>query len=171
MSNEASGRLLSMLHIGANLAVLAGLVFVGVEVRSNRAAVESQMADGIAEGFIDHNLAAVSDPAIACIFPVGLEHPERLTDVEAARFAMYFRALFNQYIRIYALYDTSLLDEERWGITASQARWMMETPGGRLFFEGNPGVAEDFLSAVNAHPPIAPDQMLGREIPEQCSDL
>lgn len=50
----------------------------------------------------------VTNPAVACLWPVGLHTPDRLSDIQAARFAMYFRAVFNQYIRVYALYETGL---------------------------------------------------------------
>jgi len=163
-------RLASVLTVSANLAVVAGLVFVGVEVRNNRAAVESQIADGIAEGFIEHNLAAVTSPAVACIWSVGLHTPERLSDVQAAQFAMYFRAVFNQYIRVHALYETGLLDHDFWQFVGAQAAWAMSTPGGVLFFEGNPGVPSGFLRAVEVLEPVAADQLLQRPIPLACPE-
>ena len=58
--------------IGA-AAIVASLIFVGLELRTSRAAAQAQIADGIAEGFIDLNVAVMTDETLACIWSVGLE--------------------------------------------------------------------------------------------------
>ena len=159
-----------VIGFGANLVVVAGLVFVGLEVRNGRAAAEAQIADGIADGFIQHNMAVVQDAEMGCIWRVGLHNPDALTLDQAARFSMYFRALFNQYNRVHDLYSTNFLQDDSWRFIANQAAWVMATPGGRLFFEGNPGVPQRFLDAVAAHAETSagPDWGMGRPIPEAC---
>ena len=151
------------LSLGANIAVLAGLIFVGVEVRNSRAAAEAQVADGWADGFLQLNLATITDSAVARIWDVGLADPDQLTDAEAVRFSMYMRGIFNQYQRVYRLYDTGLLGEENWRHTASEAAWMMRTPGGVAHFAGNE-LPEDFLAAIAEFQgsPRASDMRLGR---------
>ena len=160
------GRMVRLVGIGANLAVLAGLIFVGVEVRNGRAAVEAQIADGIAEGFIEHNLATVTDSTVARIWVVGLEAPDRLSDMEAARFSAYFRASLNQYLRVYRLSNTGLVDPEFWEVLAGQVAWQLSTPGGHLFHDGNE-LPDGFLEAIEPFTGTAtpPDQMLGRPVP------
>ena len=159
-----------VISFGANLAVVAGLVFVGLEVRNGRAAAEAQIADGIADGFIQHNMAVVQDAEMGCIWRVGLHNPDALTLHQAARFSMYFRAAFNQYLRVHDLYSTNLLEDDSWRSIANQAAWMMATPGGRRFFEGNAGLTQRFLDAVAAHAETSagPDFGMGRPIPETC---
>ena len=159
-----------VIGFGANLAVFAGLVFVGLEVRNGRAATKAQIADGIADGFIQHNMAVVQDAEMGCIWRVGLHNPDALTLDQAARFSMYFRALFNQYIRVHDLYSTNFLEDDFWRSIANQAAWVMATPGGRLFFEGNAGLTQRFLDAVAAHAETSagPNWGMGRPIPEAC---
>ncbi len=161
---------LQVIGFGANVAVVAGLVFVGLEVRNGRAAAEAQIADGIADGFIQTNMAVIQDAEMGCIFRVGLHSPDALTLDQAARFSMYFRALFNQYIRVHDLYSTGFLEDDTWRAIANQAAWMMETPGGRLFFEGNSGLTQRFVDAIASHAGSSegPDWGMGRPIPAAC---
>jgi hypothetical protein len=62
-------RLLKFLGIGANVAVLAGLIFVGFQVPDGRAAAEAQVVDGVTDGFLQLNLAVIADPEVACVWP------------------------------------------------------------------------------------------------------
>lgn len=162
-------KLVRLLNVGANVAVLGGLVFLGVEVRNNRAAVEAQLADGIAEGFLEVNALAVADSAAACIWSVGWLAPGRLSDLQAARFSMYARMDFNQYMRVHVLYETGLVHEEAWKGVASSAAWKMSTPGGQLFFAENP-LPDSFMQAIERYVDALPPQgfMLGRDLPASC---
>ena len=162
-----TNRFIELLTIAANVAVLAGLVFVGLEMRTNRAVAQSQIADGIAEGYLEINMAAVSDPAVACIWSVGLSAPERLSDLQAARFSWFMRGVFNQYMRVHTLYETGLGSEEMWSGPASSASWLMSTAGGQLFFPQNQ-LPQGFLDAIEQYQPIPQDFLLGRELPSDC---
>jgi hypothetical protein len=109
-----SAKLHDWLQIIGAAAIVASLVFVGIELRTNRAAAESQIADGIAEGFLEINVTAMSDSTLVCIWSVGLEAPERLSDIQAGRFSMFMRGVFNQYMRVHTLYETGLVTEDTW---------------------------------------------------------
>ena len=161
-------KLHNWLQIIGAAAIVASLIFVGLEMRTNRAAAESQIADGIAEGFLDLNMAATSDSTLVCIWSVGLEAPERLSDIQAGRFSMFMRGVFNQYMRVHTLYETGLVTEDTWASVASTASWLVTTPGGRLFFPSNqlPG---DFADAIKPYKGIPQDFMLGRDLPTECT--
>jgi hypothetical protein len=153
--------------IGA-AAIVASLIFVGLELRTSRAAAQAQIADGIAEGFIDLNVAVMTDETLACIWSVGLEAPERLSDSEAGRFSVFMRGVFNQYMRVHSLYETGLASEAGWANVASTATWLMSTPGGQLFFASNQ-LPEDFAQAIEPFDAVPQDYSLGRELPENCA--
>ena len=162
-----SEKLHNWLQIIGAAAIVASLIFVGLEMRTNRAAAESQIADGIAEGFLDLNMAATSDPTLVCIWSVGLEAPERLTNVQAGRFSMFMRGVFNQYMRVHSLYKTGLVTEDSWATVASSASWLMTTPGGQLFFPSNQ-LPDEFAHELKLYDGIPQDFMLGRELPTEC---
>ena len=164
-----SAKLHDWLQIVGAAAIVASLVFVGLELRTSRAAARSQIADGIAEGFIELNVAVMTDATLACIWSVGLAAPERLSDNQAGRFSVFMRGVFNQYRRVHSLYETGLVSEDTWADTASSATWLMSTPGGQLFFTSN-HLPEGFAMALEAFDGVPQDFMLGRKPPPNCPD-
>jgi hypothetical protein len=161
MNSESS--LSRSLTVGANMAVLLGLIFVGVEVRNSRAAAEAQAADGIADGFLQLTLTQMTDSTVAKVWTTGLREPDSLNDTEAIQFSMHMRALFNQFHRVHRLYRTGLITEADWERYARQAAGMMATPGGLLYFAGNES-PPDFEQDVRRYEGEAPnfDLHLGR---------
>lgn len=131
------------IHIGqsiqvlANVGVLVGLVFVGLEVRQSSTAVATQTADSIADGFIALNVTSITDPDVARFWIIGLDRPQCLSDVEAVQFSMLMRGLFNQFARVYRVYRTGQLPEREWSLFAREAAALMSTSGGQLYFQGN----------------------------------
>jgi len=115
-------------------------------VRNSRASAEAQAADGVAEGFVELNLAIITDTMVSRVWEQGTRAPETLTDGERFQFFMHVRALFNQYIRVHRLYEAGLLSEADWGFYAPEIDAQMNTPGGRMFFAENslpPQLLED----------------------------
>ncbi len=121
----------------ANIGVLAGIVFLAIEIRQSGDAVTAQMQDSIADGFIALNMATINDPQVGVTWVIGLNEPDRLSDAEAIRFSMLMRALFNQFIRVHGLYRTGLLEESDWALYAREAATIMSSPGGKLHWAGN----------------------------------
>ena len=157
-------KLNSWLGVLGNIGILIGIVFLAIEVRHSSNAVNAQMADSIADGFIALNITAITDPAVARINVIGMYEPERLSDVEAMQFSMLIRGVFNQYARVHRLYRSGLLSESDWALYAREAASTMTTPGGKLHWEGNE-MGLDFLADVE--PYIGQDSnldfRLGRE--------
>ena len=121
----------------ANIGVLLGIVFLAMEIRDSRIAILAQTQDSVADGFLTLNLATITEPEIGLTFQKGLCEPEELTDLEAARFSMHMRALFNQFRRIYRLYEQGLLDEQAWKLYGTEAYQFMVSPGGEWHFSVN----------------------------------
>ena len=164
-----SAKMHDWLQIIGAAAIVASLIFVGLELRTSRAAAQAQIADGIAEGFIDLNVAAMVDESLPCIWSVGLEAPDRLSDNEAGRFSMFMRGVFNQYMRVHSLYETGFASEAGWVSVASTANWLKSTPGGQLFFTSNQ-LPEDFAKALEPFDAVPQDYLLGRGLPTSCSN-
>jgi len=121
----------------ANVGVLAGVLFLAIEVRHSSVAITAQTQDSIADGFIDLNLATINDPNIGLTLEKGLADPHSLSRLEAIRFSMQFRALFNQFRRVHSLYKSDLISESQWALYAREAAYFFSTPGGQLYFTGN----------------------------------
>ena len=121
----------------ANVGVLAGIIFLAIELRHSSNAISAQTQDSIADGFIQLSLATVSDPTVGENWVIGLHEPERLTNAGKIRFSMHMRALFNQYRRVHGLYRNGLLDESDWALYAREASTIMSSAGGKLHWAGN----------------------------------
>lgn len=156
--------ILKWLTIGANIAILIGLLFVIFELRQNNNALKMQSQDAIADGFMQLNLASISDSSVARIWVVGLYEPQKLNDVEAIRFSFYLRGVFNQLQRIYSLYQTGTISELEWSSYAEEAAFMMYSNGGQLYFKDNwvhEGFEKDVMKYWNELPNI--NFQLGRD--------
>jgi len=130
-------RLSRWLSIGANFAVLIGLIFVALEVRQSRNASIVQAADAVADGFLQLSIPTISDPAVARLWVDGMENPDQLTDTEAIQFSLKMRILFNQFHRVNRLYQAGLIPESEWAVYAREAVWVMSTPGGQVHWAEN----------------------------------
>ena len=133
-----SEQLNNWLSVLANLGVLIGLIFVGVELRNSSNSVTGQIADSIAEGFNEFNLTVAADAELPVIFNVGLCDPSLLSPEEAVRFGTLMRALINQYYRIHTLYLTGALQESDWTGMVSDANGIIRSPGGLRYIQDNP---------------------------------
>ena len=132
-----SDKLIKWLTIGANVAILIGLLFVIFELRQNNDSLKLQSQDAIADGFVQLNLASISDSSVARLWVLGLHKPERLTDLEAIRFSFYLRGVFNQFFRIHSLYRTGTITQQEWSNYAKEATFIMSTEGGKIYFKDN----------------------------------
>ena len=131
----------------ANIGVLLGIVFLAIEIRDSRVAILAQTQDSVADGFLVLNMATIMEPEIGLTFQKGLCDPDGLTDLETARFSMHLRALFNQYRRIYRLYEQELLDQQAWDLYGTEAYRFINSPGGKWHFLVNE-LEPDFRAAI-----------------------
>jgi hypothetical protein len=147
----------------ANIGVIAGIAFLALEVRNSRIATLAQTQDSIADGFITLNMATISNPEIGATFQKGLYQPEELSEMEAIRFSMHMRALFNQFRRIFQLYEAGLIDESSWALYATEAFTFLSSPGGQRHFAVNE-LEERFRAAILQYEDSAQnvDLLLGR---------
>ena len=121
----------------ANVGVLAGIVFLALEMRHSSNAINAQTHDSIADGFITLNLAIITDATVGIIWVTGLSDPASLSESETIQFSMNMRALFNQYRRVHGLYRAGLIEESNWALYAREAATIMTSPGGKLHWAGN----------------------------------
>ena len=82
------------LTLFANLAVVAGIIFLAVEVSQNTAMIEAQMNQGRAETAMDQAESLYNSDYLPEIF-LTMEQEQPLTDMQRVRFTAYLRA-FNR---------------------------------------------------------------------------
>ncbi len=98
----------------ANVGVIAGIVFLGFEMRQNTVAVQSEASHGIQEQ-IGAIYEMLNDDSTMDIFLKGMEDPSSLTGIALGRFngllTMQLQAYQNLYLQVSAgAYDQRLAD-------------------------------------------------------------
>lgn len=73
----------------ANLGVIAGIVFLAVEIQQNTAAIRSQSSIAINDSLAHLNEALYDNPDLADIWLRGRESLRNLTPIETERFGAY----------------------------------------------------------------------------------
>lgn len=140
-----SEKLNSWFGIITNVAVLVGIVFLGIEIRHASDMGQAQMADAGVAGHNALNLAIISDPQVARMFIVGLYEPEKLSDTEAVQFASFLRATVNQHLRLRRMHQLGFESTENQEFERRQMADILSTPGGKLFLDSNREVFPSYL--------------------------
>lgn len=123
--------------VGA-IGVLASLIYLAIQIRHNSSSVDASTEDGVVSGFNEINLIIGADPKLAALFTMGLENPHDLGSDEATQFSFLFSSYINQYSRLYILYLKGSFPEDRWETYARELAYLISTPGGSQWKEGNP---------------------------------
>ena len=134
----------------ANVGVIAGIVFLAIEVRESRVATEMQTVEGITEGWISLNEAFLESDYTR-IHLLGLYRPDELSTVEAARFSMYLRMFNNHVNRIGRYSELGLITESEYQSALREMATTMSTPGGRVFRATEPGFEEQWADRLRPY--------------------
>ena len=135
----------------ANIGVIAGLVFLAVEVRHARTAAELQTISDVTNGWFVLNEAVATDPQVAEIFVKGLYLPDSLSTVEAVQFSMYLRMFVNQVKRVSQHRELGLISDADYQSVLQELAQFLETPGGQKWWENEPLSNEYFLENLQQY--------------------
>ena len=149
----------------ANVGVIIGIVFLAIEIRHASDATRLQTIESVSAGWFQLNDAIVRDPQVARVWTVGLYNPSALSDAEAVQFSMYLRMFSNQVLRVGQHRDLGLLPDTEYQNALRQLAALVDTPGGRLYREGEPFFDLDFADLLRPYMGQEPsfDLMLGRD--------
>ena len=102
------------MQLVANLSVIAGLVFLGLQIRQNTAAVQAQTLQGLAEATASYleNLGRDSETWMAV--EKLASSPNEISRVEANRLNLLVRAQFVRYQSAYLQWQKGSLSDEGW---------------------------------------------------------
>ena len=163
-----SGKVNQWLTLLANLGVIVSILLLTFEINQSTKATVAAASTSVVDGYNTLNLSVMSDPQMTRVFIVGLYDPEKLTDIEAAQFAMWMRSYGNQIMRVELLSELGLLadtSQARGGDIRSYAH-LLSTPGGRQYLESNRNgfptwLLDEIAQYVDEEPTF--DWILGRD--------
>ena len=99
------------IQIIANIGVLAGIIFVGVQIRQTTTAVKSEASHGMQEQISAIYEMLVNDPMMD-IYQRGMEDPASLTKIELAKFHAFWTVNLQAYQNMYFQVIDGAYDEQ-----------------------------------------------------------
>lgn len=103
-----------MVEAAGAIAVLLGLVFVGLELRQNTEAVEAATFQALTDASSNYILSIASDPELNRIFTTGHADPAALNEQEYARYFMVNRAYWVRMQNVYSQWQRGTLSDDDW---------------------------------------------------------
>ena len=136
--------------VGA-FAVVATLAYLAKQIRNQNHANEIAAFEGMMDGFNQMIAMMAADKAVYRTFIRGLNQPDELDDDEAGSFSSLFRMYLNNYNKMYRAYLRGAMAEQEWSAYAAEAAQLLESPGGRAFFENQPPDPWEYIQAIQKH--------------------
>jgi hypothetical protein len=111
-------------------AVVVTLVFLVIEIRSNRGATESAAIDAAATGFNTMNTTLISDPELVEIFLKAQAGEQPLSRVDLARVQLLLQSYINHYTTLKKYHDSGALPDRDWRSYSVAMAALTNSPGG-----------------------------------------
>ena len=116
-------------QIVSALAVIASLIFVGVQLNQATAAIRASSSQAHAGLYTELVHSIIDNADFARIWSIGLTDPKGLNEEEWVRFVAYASALFRQYESSRVQWQKGRLDDEHWHTVQEQATSFSHLPG------------------------------------------
>ncbi|MBA3525949.1 MAG: hypothetical protein H0T82_03390 [Sphingomonas sp.] len=122
-------QLSSLAQIISAAAVIASLIFVGLQLRHAAAAIRVSSSQAHSSLYTDLVQSIIDNEDFARIWSVGINDPKALKEDEWVRFVAYASALFRLYESSRVQWLHRRLDEEHWRTIERQAAELGQLPG------------------------------------------
>ena len=126
------GRWNERLTVAANLAVIAGIVFLAAEVRQNTQAIRAQTRDSVTEKQMEYYGWVATNPQLAAVFAKGNSLGVSELDREGGEYHMYTYAvqgILREYENSYYQYRQGLFSDQEFEVRLDRWRVGMATRG------------------------------------------
>ena len=122
-------------QIVSAVAVIASLLFVGVQLKQATAAIRGSSSEAHSALYTELVHSIIDNADFARIWSTGLTDPKSLHDDEWVRFVAYSSALFRQYETSRVQWQKGRLDNEHWHTVEKQAISFAHLPGIKAAWE------------------------------------
>ena len=147
-------------QIVAVAAVLASLIFVGIQIRQNTEQAKAAAAQSVYENYASLYMWASEDLDRARIGIKGFKDIDSLSDEENAIFMGTWMAQFSYVQSAFYLWQDGSLKEEIWRTMETTLTTLLTTPGGKAFWQRRRSTFTDaFVAHIEAN-------VLNRPLPE-----
>jgi hypothetical protein len=147
--SSKSSRLVQWLGIVADLAVLGGILFLGIELRQNASIVRAQTRAAISDESSDHLLRGAESPELMELINTA-EAGEPLTAPEAARVNVFYQSRLRRWENIHYQYRHGLYSESEFaGQRAAWVRALRSVPFKEHFMSHRSEYAEELATELD----------------------
>jgi len=115
-SEGKAARVAAAAEIVSAVAVVVGLLFVGLELRRNTAAVEAATFQDLTDVSNTWIMTIASDADLSRILREGNERPDDLTAADRQRYSLIERAFWVRMQNVYSQYVRGTLSAEDWSL-------------------------------------------------------
>jgi hypothetical protein len=121
------------------IAVLASLIFVGLQIRQNTKAIKATSHHAVTDSFNAINTLIISDQKVARLWRLGMAGAEGLDDDERASVAMMMLSYMRIFETLYYQYNNGTLDKKLFDAELKTLKWTVtENPGFLAWWADNP---------------------------------
>jgi len=114
MTKFSNGKLRNLIELSGAGAILVGLIFVGLELRQNTAAMQAATIQGLADSSQEHLLLLASDPELLEIQQKAVTDPDQLSETEARQYFLIERARWLRSHVAFQQFRRGTLGDEDW---------------------------------------------------------
>ena len=139
------------LSLVANFAVIAGIVFLAVELRQNTQQLQLQSYQSWVATNLEIN-TAIANPELAAIVARGHPDSRNLTKDTYIAYAMFHLSMLQMAQSTHYLYLQGSLDEELWRSEMDRAALIISAPGVRQWWDagGRTQLAPSFVTFLES---------------------
>jgi hypothetical protein len=101
-------------EVGGAVAVLTGLIFVGLELRQNTSAVEAATFQGLTDASATHLLTIAADPELSRIVATANVSPAELNELDSVRFYILTRSYWVRMQNVFSQWQRGTLSDDDW---------------------------------------------------------
>ena len=120
------------------IAVIASLIFVGLQIKQNSEEVRSSSYHGVTDSFNSWNLTLAENSELANIWLKGQSSFEELTTDERVKFEFLLRAAFRVWDTIYYQSRHGTGDMTLWDCESKNVEVLLSSKGGRAWWRDHP---------------------------------
>ena len=147
-------QLASIGELLGGIGVIATLLFLAVEIRSNSRILKANAKTAGMESFAYYNELLATDPILAPLMDTLLEEGfDSFDSVERFRVTLAIRSLVQRNEAQYFQYTEGLIDEEFWGQRRKWLKGFLDTPALQEWWEvesKSAQVTEQFIRHINS---------------------
>ncbi len=145
-------------QIVAVVAILASLIFVGIQVRQNSEQIKANTRSikatshhAVTDSFNAINTLIVGDPKVARLWRLGMAGAEGLDDDERASVAFMMLAYMRIFETLYYQYTNGTLDKKLFDAELKTLKWTVtENPGFLAWWAVNPiALSDEFRAFID----------------------